>query len=116
MTNQIDNEVLDQCSYILCPDYGNAPYLWKEEGSNCADAVWWGCEHAVSDDLKKDLAEWAMVFECAKFDSVLSSPILNWKVYHQQGIELARKLKREIEKKSFVVQLILQRYRNSILF
>lgn len=74
----------------IMADFGMGPYAWN--CGNIADAV---CgfppEYGVSKELETDFAEWV-----TKFERDCDKPDFEWDAFNRRGIELARKLKKEI--------------------
>ncbi|KAB2876393.1 MAG: hypothetical protein F9K36_02735 [Burkholderiaceae bacterium] len=83
------------------PDYGGA-YGWVNRdgadtlGPNHADHSGWGGEHAITQGLHEDFVAWQTEFERAPFnaDQVIES--IDWVLFHQRGLALARRLKVEL--------------------
>lgn len=75
---------------VIMADFGMGPYAWNR--GNIAEAV---CrfppEYKVSKKLEGEFAEWV-----SKFEAFYDEPDFDWKVFNERGIELARKLKKEI--------------------
>ncbi len=106
----------------IMPDYGNAAYAWiRDEGSpdtsdigqavgsdgsvndrhlggNIGDATGFCTEEfPVSKELQEDFADWAIQFELyADFRR------FNWEHFHERGLVLARRLKKEVGNKAIV--------------
>jgi hypothetical protein len=84
----------------IMTDFGMGPYAWlrgpeltrSRVGQCIADAVTgFPKEYGVSENLQRDFAEWVIDFE-KNYDHVN----FDWEEWNHVGIELARKLKKEI--------------------
>jgi hypothetical protein len=83
------------------PDYGGA-YGWINRdgsdtlGPNHADHSAWGGDHAITDELHAAFAAWQAEFESAPFDLDQVANSIDWRRFHERGMELARRLKAEL--------------------
>ena len=83
-------ETSERETVIIMADFGMGPYAWK--GGNIADASGgFPPEYGVSKELEAEFADWVTKFEC-DYDK----PDFDWEVFNRRGIELSRKLKKEI--------------------
>ena len=92
----------------IMPDFGMGPYAWlKHEddgttlvGGNIADCLsgFEGSEFAVSAALEESFVAWMH-----RFGSGYNDPAFDWPAFHHDGIELARRLKREIGDQARVI-------------
>lgn len=98
--------------YIIWPEFdGLASYVWLskpgEDGSGVGYCVgsatgWYG-HIPISDQLQADFAAWAIEFE-KEVDSFSEDyDSLDWNHFHEQGIELAIRLKSELGSESRVI-------------
>lgn len=87
--------------YTIMPDYGGA-YGWINRdgsdtlGPNHADHSAWGGDHAITDELHAAFAAWQAEFESAPFDLDQVANSIDWRRFHERGMELARRLKAEL--------------------
>lgn len=85
----------------IMADYGMGPYGWLNEnpeeqpglGPNIADRYGFPPDWNVSKELEADFADWITQFERDSFENPEMFP---WEEFHRRGIELSRRLKREI--------------------
>lgn len=95
-----DDEVL-KVRYTIMPEYGGA-YGWINRdgsdtlGPNHADHAGWGGDHAITDGLHEDLAAWQAEFERAPFDLDQVANSIDWRAFHERGMDLTRRLKAEL--------------------
>lgn len=93
----------------IMPDYGSGPYLWilrdgcssaREIGPNIASYGLWPVDEflsSVTKELQEDFDDWVLQFELyaelRKFQ---------WAPFHKRGLQLARRLKKQIGDKAIV--------------
>jgi hypothetical protein len=86
----------------IMADYGNGPYAWLNEnpeesnapGGAIADMIGgWPSDWNVSKELDADFTDWILPFDRDSFHNPESFP---WEEFHRRGIELTRRLKREV--------------------
>lgn len=88
----------------VMPDYGNGPYLWKldadksadcrEVGGNIASYECWPDDDflaPVSKELREDFDDWV-----SQFEAYAESNRFRWDSFHQRGMALARRLKKQL--------------------
>lgn len=81
---------------LVMPDYGNAPFLWREGSCHC-DATYWDESMPMSEGLWRKFADWAIDFDRTSpwFDDKCWRD-WDWPAYHARGLQLARWLKDEV--------------------
>lgn len=95
-----DDEAL-KVRYTIMPEYGGA-YGWINRdgadtlGPNHADHAGWGGDHAITDGLHEDFAVWQAEFERARFDLDHVANSIDWRAFHERGMDLTRRLKAEL--------------------
>jgi hypothetical protein len=85
----------------IMADYGNGPYAWLNEnpeekpgiGPGIADMTHGFLDWNVSKELEADFADWMVPFARDSYDNPESFP---WEEFHRRGIELSKRLKREV--------------------
>ena len=87
--------------YTIMPDYGGADgWINRDEsdtlGPNHADYSAWGGDHTITDALHEAFAAWQTEFERAPFDLDQVANSIDWRSFHERGMELARRLKAEL--------------------
>jgi len=98
--NSNDDEVA-KVRYTIMPDYGGA-YGWINRdgsdtlGPNHAYYSAWDGDHAITDALHEAFAAWQTEFERAPFDLDQVANSIDWRSFHERGMELARRLKAEL--------------------
>lgn len=76
---------------IVMSDFGDAIF-WDNEGVNIGGPD--GCDDInISESLLNEFADWHLPFERFDFEN---NPDFNWDEYHKKGMELSRKLKKEV--------------------
>jgi hypothetical protein len=90
-----------QQAITIMADFGNGPYAWNKDssdkttnvGGNIADAVggFYGFIE-ISKELENDLASWVLEFE-----RDYEKEPFDWRAFNERGIELSRRLKREVK-------------------
>lgn len=73
------------------PDYGNAPFLWRDRVCVC-DGVSHDESTPMSEMLWKQFSDWAIEFE----HFFGPDPMWDWRAFHLRGLQLARCLKDEV--------------------
>jgi len=84
-------EKTERETICIMADFGMGPYAWHQ-GANIADSLTgFPSRFGVSKNLEADFAEWVIDFErnYERLD-------FDWDGFHQRGIELSKKLKKEI--------------------
>lgn len=85
-------------------DYGNAPFLWlvdspdeKGVGGTICDCVYWDESLLITEALWRSFCDWAIKFDKTNFDADdFDHKQWNWDTYHERGIKLSLRLKREV--------------------
>jgi hypothetical protein len=84
----------------IMADFGNGQYAWLRApedsaplvGPNIADALWGlHVEYGVSEELDEQFVDWVTHFE-RNYDK----DSFDWEAWEEQGIGLARRLKKEL--------------------
>lgn len=91
----------------IMADFGNGPYGWINDnkddihvGGNFADAICGFGDHLgvkISSSLEEDFADWVIVFE-----NCYDHAGFNWKQFNVRGVQLSRRLKREVHNRFYV--------------
>ncbi len=85
-------------------DYGNAPFLWLVDrpgatgiGGNICDGTSWDESCPMSEALWRKFADWACEFDRTAFYSDdYDADDWDWIAFHAVGLQLARRLKKEV--------------------
>lgn len=86
----------------VMPDYGMGPYAWQKSASDtstligmCIATAVGGFETddgtTISLELQAGFADWT-----AQFEQFAEGPNFDWSAFHQEGLSLSQKLKREL--------------------
>jgi hypothetical protein len=91
----------------IMADFGMGPYGWINEsvegigvGGNFADTTTGFGDKLgikISSSLEEDFADWVIVFECC-----YDHRDFNWNQFNARGVQLSRRLKREVHDSFYV--------------
>ena len=85
-------------------DYGSAPFLWLVDrpdergiGEYLCDSKRWDKSFPMSKELWRKFADWAIEFDRTAFYSdTFDADDWSWIAFHQRGLQLACRLKKEV--------------------
>jgi hypothetical protein len=84
------DETSERETIYIMADFGMVPYAWHH--GNIADSITgFPPEFGVSKELEAEFAEWV-----GNFERNYDKHGFDWEAFHQRGIELSRKLRKQI--------------------
>jgi hypothetical protein len=96
-----NEDTVSKVRYTIMPEHGGA-YGWINRdgsdalGPNHADTSAWGGDHAITDALHEAFAAWQTEFEGTPFELDQVANSIDWRAFHERGMELTRRLKAEL--------------------